>query len=306
MSERPIPAMAEHPHLYAFSRLFSTFAATHQPPAIVEHALTHNQGPSFMNGSDGNISRVKRVEDVVVSSAAIVAMAPAFLAIAAAIKLNGYIHPEDKGPVLFWQERIGRNGTIILIPKFRTMKLNADNDPNRMAIVRNTNPGDDPRATHFGRWLRKTPFDELPQILSIFMGDMTLVATRPTSIVGHKEMEKTMGTEAYQQYLPIYMASTAGLTGNFQISRYGHLKRDENRKPFDQQQYENDCLAYDMGILFSTVAYALVKLAAKKNIKAEREQRAASPDITTPTLNIPPKVTADGEDGRMREFGAAD
>ncbi len=118
---------------------------------------------------------IKRGIDVTVASAALVVLAPAFGLIALAIKLD------SKGPVLFLQRRNGYRGREFRIAKFRTMTVLEDGDA--VTQVRRN----DQRVTRIGRWLRKTSFDELPQLWNILRGEMSLVGPRPHA-VAHDEL----------------------------------------------------------------------------------------------------------------------
>ncbi|MBR9842697.1 MAG: WecB/TagA/CpsF family glycosyltransferase [Rhodobacteraceae bacterium] len=126
-------------------------------------------------GPDAN---AKRCFDVVTSGLALVALAPALLLVAALIRLD------SKGPALFRQTRVGRDGHPFTILKFRTMHTNAEE---RLAAIRAQSDRDgicfkarhDPRVTRVGRFLRRYSVDELPQILNVFLGDMSVVGPRP-------------------------------------------------------------------------------------------------------------------------------
>jgi lipopolysaccharide/colanic/teichoic acid biosynthesis glycosyltransferase len=110
---------------------------------------------------------VKRLLDVAASLAGLVLLSPLLLAVAAAVKLT------SRGPVFFRQERVGRGFRPFRILKFRTMTVDA---PQRGGAI---TVGDDPRITRVGKFLRKTKIDELPQLLNVLKGDMSLVGPRP-------------------------------------------------------------------------------------------------------------------------------
>jgi lipopolysaccharide/colanic/teichoic acid biosynthesis glycosyltransferase len=120
----------------------------------------------------------KRLLDIVGSAAGLVVLLPVNVAIAAAIKL------EDRGPIFFNATRVGLNGTPFRMYKFRTMVVNAEA---RLAELQHLNRGgdmmvkiaDDPRVTGIGKILRPTHLDEIPQLLNVLKGDMSLVGPRP-------------------------------------------------------------------------------------------------------------------------------
>ncbi|MBM3515138.1 MAG: sugar transferase [Alphaproteobacteria bacterium] len=108
----------------------------------------------------------KRIFDFLSAGLALAILWPLFVVAAAAIKLS------SSGPVFFRQERIGRSGHAFRIFKFRTMREAIAGGP--MITV-----ADDPRVTHVGRWLRRFKLDELPQLINVMLGDMSLVGPRP-------------------------------------------------------------------------------------------------------------------------------
>ena len=116
---------------------------------------------------------VKRGTDVVVASTALVLFSPLLLLIAAAVRLT------SPGPVLFRQARIGRHGEIFTLLKFRTMVTGADRRERRGADGANIIVPRDPRITRVGRILRTLSLDELPQLINVLRGEMSLVGPRP-------------------------------------------------------------------------------------------------------------------------------
>jgi lipopolysaccharide/colanic/teichoic acid biosynthesis glycosyltransferase len=111
---------------------------------------------------------IKRLFDILVSGAGLLVFAPAAAVIAAAIKI------EDGGPVLFVQERVGKDCRVFPAFKFRSMIVDAERHTGAVQATVN-----DPRVTRVGRILRATAFDELPQLWNIFRGDMSIVGPRP-------------------------------------------------------------------------------------------------------------------------------
>ncbi len=124
---------------------------------------------------------VKRITDITGSLAGIIIFFPAALLISIIIKL------ESRGPVLYKQKRVGRNNREFVIYKFRSMCLDAD-CKKKALLPFNEQPGpafklkNDPRITKFGRFLRKSSMDELPQFINILKGEMSLVGPRPLDV----------------------------------------------------------------------------------------------------------------------------
>jgi len=110
---------------------------------------------------------MKRAFDLVISLCGLLFLSPILLAIALAIKRH------DGGPILYWGVRVGRYGKLFRLAKFRTMVLNADK------IGGFSTAADDPRITRIGKVLRKYKLDELPQLINVFKGEMSLVGPRP-------------------------------------------------------------------------------------------------------------------------------
>ena len=152
----------------------------------------------------------KRAMDIVFSLAAIVISSPVLLLIAACIKLY------DKGPVFYTQERLTRDGEIFKIIKFRSMRIDSEKDGAQLAKK------NDDRITPIGRLIRRTHFDELPQIFNILKGEMSFVAPRP---------ERESIASQYEAMIPEFsfrLKVKAGLTGYAQV--YGKY----NTTPYDK------------------------------------------------------------------------
>lgn len=158
---------------------------------------------------------LKRGFDILVSGAGLVVFAPVSLLIAIAIKL------EDGGPVLFTQDRVGRHGRVFPAFKFRSMVVDAERATGAVQATAN-----DPRVTRVGRVLRATAFDELPQLLNVLRGDMSVVGPRPlrpgeadtTADGRHLPLTAIRGYEARHRVRP-------GLTGLAQVYAARDLPR---------------------------------------------------------------------------------
>lgn len=152
--------------------------------------------------------KIKRVIDVILASVALILLSPLFAIIAIAIKID------SKGPVFFAHKRIGKNGKIIKLYKFRSMVINAEEliksfTPEQMREYKeNYKLTNDPRITKVGKFLRKTSLDELPQLINIINGDLSIIGPRP---VVADELEK------YGVNKDKFLSVTPGLTGYWQV-----------------------------------------------------------------------------------------
>jgi Undecaprenyl-phosphate glucose phosphotransferase len=182
-------------------------------------------------------SMLKRVMDVVVGSGLLMAATPAFLMIAAAIKLAG-----GKGPVFLRQERMTLDGKTFQIFKFRTMVDEAE---------RETGPvwasPEDPRRTGLGIWLRRFNLDEFPQLINVVLGDMSLVGPRP---------ERPPFVRQFKERIPQYMVRhrvKSGITGWAQVNGWRGNTSIEKRIEYDLYYIENWSLLLDVKILILTI-----------------------------------------------------
>jgi putative colanic acid biosynthesis UDP-glucose lipid carrier transferase len=189
-------------------------------------------------------SLLKRMEDVILSSIILLAAAPIMLVIAIIVKFT------SKGPILFRQWRYGLNGNPIEIYKFRTMRVCEDGYEFKQAVK------NDPRVTPIGSFLRKTSLDELPQLINVFQGRMSLVGPRPHPVAMN---------EAYRKLVPGYMLRhkiRPGLTGLAQISGWrgetDTLEKMKKRIEYDLKYLRNWSFFLDLKIIFKT-AIALVR-----------------------------------------------
>jgi lipopolysaccharide/colanic/teichoic acid biosynthesis glycosyltransferase len=197
---------------------------------------------------------VKRAIDVMFSLLMIAAFALPGLVIAIAIVAT------STGPVFYREKRIGRNGRLFRIWKFRSMHRNAA----QKARIAGGEAGAkilewrmhkhlrDPRITRIGGFLRKWSLDELPQLLNVLTGDMSLIGPRP--IV---EAEKVL----YGKLISAYMSATPGLSGLWQVSGRSHIEYDKRAK-LDAQYVQTWSLGTDLIILFRTIPAVLRRIGA--------------------------------------------
>ncbi len=190
---------------------------------------------------------VKTIEDKVIASLALLAAAPVMLLVAVAIKL------ESRGPVLFRQKSYGFNNELVEIYKFRSMYVNCcDSDATRLVSK------DDSRVTAIGRIIRKTSLDELPQLLNVLKGELSLVGPRP-----HATQAKAANSpynEAVESYFARHRVKP-GITGWAQVNGWrgetDTLEKIQRRVECDLYYIENWSLFLDLHILLRT-PYALV------------------------------------------------
>jgi exopolysaccharide biosynthesis polyprenyl glycosylphosphotransferase len=188
---------------------------------------------------------LKRTLDWVGALALLIATAPLLVALALAIKLT------SRGPVLFRQTRVGRDGRRFQMLKFRTMVDGADALKDQL-LERNEADGlfkiaDDPRVTRVGRFLRRTSLDELPQVFNVLRGEMSLVGPRPLVV---DEDSKVQGWHRRRLHL------TPGITGHWQILGSARIPLNEMVK-IDYLYVANWSLWGDVKILLRTVPYLL-------------------------------------------------
>jgi Undecaprenyl-phosphate glucose phosphotransferase len=181
---------------------------------------------------------LKRGLDLIVALAALVAFTPLMLIAALAIKLD------SPGPIFFRQQRTGYNSMPFSILKFRTMKV-MENGSDVIQTKRA-----DPRVTRVGRWLRKTSLDELPQLLNVIRGDMSLVGPRPHAVVHDYLYGKQLWQYAYRHHVK------PGITGWAQINgcrgETPKLEDMERRLELDLWYIDNWSLRRDLAILLMT------------------------------------------------------
>jgi len=196
---------------------------------------------------------VKRIFDFLVSLFALIVLSPIFLIFAIIIKID------SKGSVFFKHKRIGKNGKYIYIYKFRTMVENAEeliqkfSKKQKEEFEKNFKLDNDPRITKVGKFLRKTSLDELPQLINILKGEMSLVGPRP---VVDGEIDK------YGFKKNKFLSVTPGLTGYWACNGRSDIDYDERIKM--ELYYVDHCsLILDIKIILKTVVAVIKKEGAK-------------------------------------------
>jgi exopolysaccharide biosynthesis polyprenyl glycosylphosphotransferase len=199
--------------------------------------LLHMDHPEFT----GARQLIKSAFDRAIALIALTFLLPLFIVIAAAIKLG------DGGPAFFLQTRVGKDGKLFTLCKFRTMVVDAEQ---RLAELTQRNDSDgllfkmrrDPRITRVGKWLRRHSLDELPQLLNVLTGDMSLVGPRPAL---------PDETSAYGYHVRRRLAVKPGITGLWQVNGRSDLPWDEAVR-LDVRYVENWSFLLDLQILWKT------------------------------------------------------
>lgn len=185
----------------------------------------------------------KRFFDIICSFFAIVVLLPVYIILGVIVKCT------SKGPVFYSHKRIGKNGKEISVIKFRSMVKNADkmidtfSEEQKKEFKENFKLHNDPRVTKFGKLLRKTSLDELPQLFNIFTGNISIVGPRPIT------QEETL---LYGENRDLLLSVKPGLTGPWAIN--GRSSITYNKRIELELQYVNECsFWYDFKIIFKTI-----------------------------------------------------
>jgi exopolysaccharide biosynthesis polyprenyl glycosylphosphotransferase len=205
--------------------------------------LLHPSALIFSTGFQRRLATmtVKRVLDLLVSVIGLILLAPLFLVIGSLIKLD------TPGPVFYRQMRVGLRGQPYMIWKFRSMSVDAEKTGPRWADSR------DPRVTRIGRWLRTLRLDELPQLVNVLKGEMSMVGPRPERPVFVQDLREKI------PYYDIRHTVRPGITGWAQTQfRYGASAEDSHVKlQYDLYYVKNFSLPLDLRILAETARVVL-------------------------------------------------
>lgn len=199
---------------------------------------------------------VKRMMDIIISTIILVVTSPVMLIVAIAIKLY------DGGPVMFRQERCTINGKVFRIHKFRSMIVDAEKEGKSIPATDN-----DPRITPVGKFIRKTRLDELPQMIDILNGNMSLVGPRPERIEHVEKYTEEIAEFKYRLKVKGGLTGYAQIYGKYNTTPYDKLK-------LDLMYIQNYSFLMDIKLLFMTVKIMFMKESTegfeKDNTEEER------------------------------------
>lgn len=208
-------------------------------PVLKFHTVSLNETQIFL----------KRVIDVIGSTIGMVFFGIAFVILYPIIKI------ESPGPVIFKQNRVGKNGRVFQVWKFRSMGINAEA---QQAALMGANEmtghmfkmSNDPRVTRVGAFIRRTSIDELPQFYNVLRGDMSLVGTRPPTVNEVRE---------YESHHRKRISITPGITGMWQVSGRNDIENFEEVVRMDTEYIKNWSVFMDIKILLKTIQVVLIQ-----------------------------------------------
>ncbi len=186
----------------------------------------------------------KRAFDIVLASLMLIAFSPLLLVLAAAIRL------ESKGPIIFRQNRHGFNNQIIKVWKFRSMI----DDPDAAVSMKHQTVADDPRVTRIGRWIRRTSIDELPQLINVLKGEMSIVGPRPHAVgmtSEEQEVQSIVGDYAHRHRVKPGITGWAQINGSRGPVHTKELVRERVR--LDMEYVNRSSLGFDIYIMIMTL-----------------------------------------------------
>jgi exopolysaccharide biosynthesis polyprenyl glycosylphosphotransferase len=261
-ASKQMPSEGEHPMNIPIPnaiRAACTYANNARGETPAQAAFEANDGRMFMlPGAHLLVPRaagqfrvvadaLRHLRDVVVSLCLLTLALPLMLVVACLIKVD------SPGPVLYRQDRVGRLGRVFNLLKFRSMRLDAEADGPSWAAQR------DHRVTRVGRFIRASRIDELPQLINVLRGEMSVVGPRP---------ERPYFTEKLTPVIPGYHERTRvrpGITGLAQVSyRYGASVEDaRNKHTYDMYYLRNRTMLLDLYIMLATVWVVVFRIGAR-------------------------------------------
>lgn len=251
-----LPGVADRARVEELAlRLVKQGRTVHVVPALIDGQLfRRNLGdiggvPAItleITNPDDLEKLVKRLIDIAGAIVVLLLLFPLMVLIAVVVKLT------SRGPALFSQNRLGKNGRLFRIFKFRTMRPDAEahllNNPELYKRYQQNNfklpEGNDPRITRLGKILRASSLDELPQLFNVLRGEMSLVGPRP---IVPAELQK------YGEYAPLLLALKPGITGNWQVNGRSRITEYDERVRLDIEYARDQSVGRDVQILIKTV-----------------------------------------------------
>jgi lipopolysaccharide/colanic/teichoic acid biosynthesis glycosyltransferase len=203
---------------------------------------------------ENKIPLAKRVFDIVIAGFLLIMFCPVIILISLLIKL------ESRGPIFYVSQRVGTGYNIFNFYKFRSMRYGADLELKKLMHMNQYSKGkasfikmkNDPRVTRLGKFLRKTSLDELPQLINVLKGDMSIVGNRPLPLYEAERLTKDIWAKRF--------LAPAGITGLWQVRRRNNPElTEEERMELDIQYAENYSLALDIKIFLKTIPAILQK-----------------------------------------------
>lgn len=194
---------------------------------------------------------VKRMLDIILSLIGMPFFLLSFIFVAPMIYLT------DRGPVFYNAERIGQNGKLFKMYKYRSMYVNAPDI--RLADGSTYNGEDDPRVTKIGKILRKTSVDEIPQVLNVFLGDMSVIGPRP---------DTPKGAHRYPKEEKFFLQVKPGITGYSQ-AYYRNTVDGKTKAEHDMYYAQKVSFFFDVKIFFKTIETVLLRKGTYKDDKTD-------------------------------------
>jgi lipopolysaccharide/colanic/teichoic acid biosynthesis glycosyltransferase len=226
---------------------------------LYDSRMSKTMGRDVVRSSPATIfnrSWQKRAFDYIITIPGLIVISPLLFLIAIVIKLD------SRGPVFFKQKRVGLDGRIFDVIKFRTMVFNADQEFHQKQITAYANDeldieagvkiNNDPRITRVGRFLRNTSLDEFPQLLNVLKGEMSLVGPRPVPVYE---------ADLYKLWHSERMGTLPGITGLWQIYGRSSVSFDQQLR-MDIQYIRNQSLGLNLKILIHTIPVIINKKGA--------------------------------------------
>lgn len=240
-----------HPSTYHTTSHYDSYEETNQAKQVAVPSSSSKTPEVVIRGGKG-YSFVKRLFDIFVSSVLIVLLSPLLLFLFLGVKLS------SKGPAIFKDKRVGKNGKTIYVYKFRSMYIDAESrlhdylTPEQYEQwLKDRKITNDPRITKFGHIIRKTSLDELPQLFNILGGSMSIVGPRP---IAQYELEENY-TEEEQKVL---LCAKPGLFSNWAVNGRSNVTyEDHKRQDLELSYFGKRSIWFDLKLMFMVIPAVL-------------------------------------------------